>query len=167
MLKANQATTYTKTEVDSNLTLKQNKVIFPSSEGSTGWGVIVGSTNTVRRLVGAQPVRTFELDLDNSSSINDVQIGLDMDLTGVTNYYTKTEMDNKLVLKANQSTKYTNTEVDSILELQANQAATYSKTEVDNKLVLKATQSTTNTKTEVDINLALKANQAKLIVIWH
>ena len=50
-----------------------------------------------RRLVGAQPIRTFiELDLNNPSSINDAHIGLDMDLTGLTNYYTKTETDNNI-----------------------------------------------------------------------
>ena len=87
VLKAKQATTYTKTEVDNTLALKQIRSIFPSSEGSNGWGVIAGSTNTVRRLVGAQPVRTFiALDLNNPSSINDVQLGLDMDLTGLTKY---------------------------------------------------------------------------------
>ena len=64
MLKANQATTSTKTEVDSNLALKQNKLIFPSNEGDNGWGAIADATNIVRRLVGAQPIRTFiELDL--------------------------------------------------------------------------------------------------------
>ena len=87
MSKANQATTYTKNEVDSNVALRQNRSIFPSSEGSNGWGAIADATSTVRRLVGAQPVRTLiELGLDNSSSINDVQVGFDMDLTGLTNY---------------------------------------------------------------------------------
>ena len=78
--KANQATTYTKTEVDSNVALKHNKLSFHSNEGANGWGVIAGSTNAVRRIVGAQPIRTsIELDLNNPSCINDVQIGLDMD----------------------------------------------------------------------------------------
>ena len=40
------------------------------------WGVIADSTNAVRRIVGAQPIRTFiELDLNNPSSTIDVQIG--------------------------------------------------------------------------------------------
>ena len=63
-----------------SLALKQNKSSFPSNEGSHGWGVIENSTDTVRRIVGAQPIRTYiELDFNNPSSINDVQIGLDMD----------------------------------------------------------------------------------------
>ena len=45
VLKANQATTYTKTEVDSNLALKHNELIFPSNEGSNGWGAIADATN--------------------------------------------------------------------------------------------------------------------------
>ena len=81
VLKANQSTTDTKTEFDSNSALKHNQLIFPSSEGSNGWGAIADATNIVRRRVGAQPIRTFiEFDLDN-----DVQIGLDMDLTALTN----------------------------------------------------------------------------------
>ena len=36
-----------------------------------------------------------------------------MDLTGLTNYYTKTETDNNLLLKANKSITYTTSEVDN------------------------------------------------------
>ena len=94
MLKANQSATYTKTEFDSNLASKRNNLLFPPNEGSNGWGAIADATNIVRRLVGAQPIRTFiKLDLNNPSSINDVQNGLNLDLTGLTNYYTKTETD--------------------------------------------------------------------------
>ena len=94
--------------------MKRNEWLFPSNEGSNGWGVIADSTNTVRRIVGAQPIRTFiELDLNNPSSINDVQIGLDMDLTGLTNYYIKTETDNSLSSKADKSITYTKSEVDN------------------------------------------------------
>ena len=59
MLRANQATAYTNTEVDSNLALKPDKLRFPSSEGSNGWGAIADATNIVRRLVGAPLGRTF------------------------------------------------------------------------------------------------------------
>ena len=114
MLKANQATTYAKTEVDSNLAFKQNTLLFPSNEGSNGWEVIAVSTNTVRRIVGARPIQTFlKLDLNNPGSISDVQIGLDMDLRGLTNYHTKTETDSNLLLKADKSITYTISEVDN------------------------------------------------------
>ena len=53
------------------------------------------------------------MDLNNPSSINDVQIGLDMDLTGLTNSYTKTETNNNLLLKTDKSITYTKSEVDS------------------------------------------------------
>ena len=96
--KANQSTTYTTTEV---VALAQNESLFPSNEGSNRWGVIAASTKTVRRIVGAQPIRSFiELDLNNPSSTNDVQIGFDMDLTGLTNFCIKTETDNNLLLKS-------------------------------------------------------------------
>ena len=96
VLRANQATTYTKTEVDNSSALKQHKLLLPSNEGSNGWGVLENSTNTVGRIVGAQPIRAFlEVDFDNPSSFNDVQIGLDMNLSGLNNY-TKTGVDNSL-----------------------------------------------------------------------
>jgi hypothetical protein len=111
VLKANQSTTYTKTEVDSNLAFK-HKLLFPSNEGSNGWGVIADSTNTARRIVGAQPIRTFiEFDLNNPSSINEVQIGLDMDLTGLTKCYNKTGNGNNLLLAADGSITHTKSEV--------------------------------------------------------
>ena len=77
------------------------------------------------------------MDFANPSSIDDVQIGLDMDLTGLTNYYIKTETDNNLLLKADRSITYTKTEVDNSLALNSNQATTYNKAEVDNSLALK------------------------------
>ena len=59
-LKANQATTYKKTEVDNSLALKQNKLLRPAIEGNNGWGAI-DAMNTVRRIVGYQPIRTFAI----------------------------------------------------------------------------------------------------------
>ena len=41
MLNANRATT-----------IYKNKSIFPSNDGSNGWGAIADATNIVRRLVG-------------------------------------------------------------------------------------------------------------------
>ena len=65
--------------------------------------------NTVRRIVGSQPIRTFiKLDFNNPSSINDIQIGLNLDLTGLTKFCTKPETDNNLVLKADKTSTYKN-----------------------------------------------------------
>jgi hypothetical protein len=44
----------------------------------------------VKRLVGVAPLRVMGLvGFVNPSSINDVQISLDMNLSGLTNYYIK------------------------------------------------------------------------------
>ena len=53
------------------------------------------------------------MDLGNPSSIDDVQIGLDMDLTGLTNYYIKTDIDNSLLLKADRLLTQTKSQVDT------------------------------------------------------
>ena len=46
--------------------------------------------------MGARPIRTFsEFDLDIPNSFNDVQIGLDMHISGLTNYSTKQEVDSR------------------------------------------------------------------------
>ena len=58
------------------------------------------------------------MDFNNHNSINDLQIGLDLDLTGLTKYHTKTEVNNSLALKANQATTYSKTEVDNNLLLK-------------------------------------------------
>ena len=63
-------------------------------------GINMHSTNAVRGLVGAQPISIFiELDIDNPSSVNDVHIGLDMNLSGLNNCYTKTEVGQSLASK--------------------------------------------------------------------
>ena len=137
-----------------------------ANEGSNGWGVIADSTNTVKGIVGAQPIRTFiEIDSINPSSINDGQIGLDMDLTGLANYYTETETDNNLLLKADKSITYTKSEgdnrianlVDSVpatLNTLKELATTLNNdqnlaTSIANLIGTKANQSTTYTKTKL------------------
>ena len=56
--------------------------------------------------------------------------------------------------KANQSTTYTKTEVDNNLILKASQSTTYAKTEIDKSLALNADKSSTYTKSEVDSRIA-------------
>ena len=99
LLKSDKLNTYSKTQTDNALALKQNSLIFPTIEGANGWGTI-DSTGTVRRIVGSAPIMSFiELDVDNVSSINDIKIGLDMELSWLTNYYTKSQTDTNLLLK--------------------------------------------------------------------
>ena len=51
-------------------------------------------TNKVRRLVGVIPINAYtKFDLANLSN-DDIWIGLDMTLTGLTNSYTKSISDN-------------------------------------------------------------------------
>ena len=63
------------------------------SEGANGWGV-VSNDNIVRRIVGADPISVQRnLDLLNPSIANDLQISLDMNLSGLMNYYTRQQSD--------------------------------------------------------------------------
>ena len=110
------------------------------------------------------------------SSTNDVQIGLDMDLTGLTNYYIQTLTDVSLLVKADISITFTKSEVDNrIANLVDSAPATLNtlkevatalnndknlSTSNTNLIGTKANQSTTYTKTEVEQNLILKANQS-------
>ncbi len=105
----------------------------------------------------------------------------------LTNYYTKTEVDGKVSVKADKATSlsgygiadaYTKSEVNAKVSGKADKATTlsgygvtnaYTKTEVDNKVSAKADKATTlsgygignaYTKTEVDTKVNLKANAA-------
>lgn len=79
--------------------------------------------------------------------------------------YTKTEVDAALALKADKSTTYTKTQVDAALALKADASSVYTKGQVDAALDLKADASSVYTKTQVDNALALKANTADLATV--
>jgi hypothetical protein len=98
---------YVKGEIDqyiqgvySNL---QRNLEFPEVEDNNIWGVLSKPTDTepsfVRRLSGVYPIST-SLNSNNVLAWTDIQISLDMNLTGLNNYYTKTEVNNSLALKA-------------------------------------------------------------------
>ena len=87
----------------------------------------------------------------------------------VANFYSKSQVDNALGLKADQSTTYTKTQMnafldgkpdDADLDLKADKTTTYTKTQVDSAVSLKADQSTTYSKTQVDTALGLTADQS-------
>ena len=54
--------------------------------------------NFIRRLSGVYPISTF-LNSSNPLTWTDINIILDMNLTGLNKYYTKTEVNNSLALK--------------------------------------------------------------------
>ena len=87
--------------IQPSLNSKQDKLIFPSENTFDGWR-LVSSDNTVRRLIGHEQIQVAGvIDLANGSTgITDIRIGLNTNLTGLTNYYTKTETDNSVALKA-------------------------------------------------------------------
>ena len=80
---------------------RNDKFIFPSENTFDGWR-LVSSDNIVRRLIGDDEIQVAGvLDLATGSNrITDIKIGLNTNLTGLTNYYTKAEVDNSLALKA-------------------------------------------------------------------
>ena len=63
---------------------------FPASEGTNSYGVLsiptANDPSLVRRLSGVYPISTF-LDSNNPLTWTDIKIGLDMNLTGLNNYY--------------------------------------------------------------------------------
>jgi hypothetical protein len=76
---------------------------FPEVEDNNIWGVLSKPTETepsfVRRLSGVYPIST-SLNSNNALAWTDIQISLDMNLTGLHSYYTKSEVNNMLALKA-------------------------------------------------------------------
>ena len=76
---------------------------------------------------------------------------------GITNAYTKTEVDTAISGKADASTTYTKTECNNTFASKSN---TYTKSEVDTALSAKANTTDTYTKTQVDNALSGKANTA-------
>lgn len=75
---------------------------------------------------------TFNVQANVINSDNDItQSQYDYLLLTISSYYSKTEIDNKLNLKADKSDTYTKAQVDNRLSLKADNSDTYTKTEVD------------------------------------
>jgi len=84
---------YTKTEVTSDLALKQNSLRFLGNDRDNGAFRTVADGRTVRSIGGAGPITITEsIDLLNGG-VNNLRVNLNMGLTGLTNYYTKQEID--------------------------------------------------------------------------
>ena len=74
------------------LSTKQDKSTFPSEDDFDGWR-LVSADNIVRRLIGEDKIQVAGvLDLaTGSNSITNIKIGLNTNMTGLTNQYTKQE----------------------------------------------------------------------------
>ena len=117
-LKANQATTYTKTEVDTALASKRNVLdSYTKTE-----------VNTSLALKANQATTYTKTEVDTSLGLK----------RNIADSYTKAEVDTSLALKRNVLDSYSKTEVDNSLNLKRNIADSYSKTEINTSLALKS-----------------------------
>ena len=138
-LKADKATTYTKTET--------NNLLGEKADASTTYS----KTETDGLLSAKADVSTTY-----TKSEVDTKVDAKADSDEV---YTKTETDTKLNSKANSADVYTKTQTDTKLNSKADSSSVYTKTQIDTKLNSKAdssslanyyTKSETYTKDEVD-----------------
>jgi hypothetical protein len=138
-LKADKATTYTKTETNNLLDEKADASTTYSKDETDG---------LLNAKADASSVYT--------KSEVDTKVNAKADSDDV---YTKTETDTKLNSKANSADVYTKTQTDTKLNSKADASSVYTKTQIDTKLNTKAdssalanyyTKSETYTKDEVD-----------------
>ena len=157
--KADIATTYNKTEVNNFLNLKSNSVdVYTKAQVDSlvGSSTLLDLTDTTLSSITDGQILSYDLatskwvNVDNNPSI---------DLTA---YYTKTEVDTSLNLKANLAIVYTKAEADSLINPKADQATTYTKGEVDTSLNLKSNSADVYTKFEVDTSSEVDAKIAAI-----
>lgn len=129
--KADKNNTYTKAEIDEELSLKADE-----SDVNIALNLKADKSDTYTKSQIDDVLATKA----NQTSVNNA-LNLKADKSNV---YTISETNNALNLKANQS------DVTQALNLKADKSTTYTKTEVNNNLALKADKSNTYTKTEVD-----------------
>ncbi len=145
--KANQASTYTKTEDNTLLNAKANQTTtYTKTEVDT----------IIETLIDSAPIALNQLSelaaaLDNDANYASNVNNLIATKAAQTSTYTKTENDSLLNAKANQATTYTKAEDNTLLNAKANQTTTYTKTEDNALLNAKANQATTYTKAESDV----------------
>ena len=160
-LKADQATTYTKTQVDDLLATKagtDNVYTKLETDALLDDKADAATTYTKTQTDALLDDKADALTTYTKTEVNTL---LD-DKADQATTYTKTEVDTLLDTKAGTDNVYTKTQTDALLDDKADQATTYTKTEVDDFIQTltddKADQSTTYTKTEVDDALDLKVD---------
>jgi len=136
-LKADKATTYTKTEVNSALSSKADKAnTYTKTEVDTALNDKADKTNTYTK---SQVDAALNLKADTADVTALLALKADKATT-----YTKTEVDTDLATKADKADTYTKTQVDTALSAKANTA------DVTASLALKADKADTYTKAQVD-----------------
>jgi hypothetical protein len=147
--KADKATTYTKTEVDTALNLKANQSSLDTTNATVALKADQVNVDTALNLKANQS------NLDTTNAI--VALKADQATT-----YTKTEVDTALNLKANQSSLET---TNANVALKANQATTYTKTEVDTQFanLIDSAPEALNTLKELANALGDDANYAATV----
>ena len=175
--KANQATTYTKTEVDNKVNTKQNTITGAAtsivSDNLTADRVVISDENG--KISNSSVTSTELANLSGSTSNIQEQINTKADFAttlagyGITDAYTKTEVDNKVNTKQNTITGAAtsivsdNLTADRVLVSNADGKVAVSSisttkvgyltdvtSNIQAQINSKANQSTTYNKTEVD-----------------
>ena len=152
--KANQITTYSKTEANTLLNDKANQTTTHTiAQANTLLNAKANQTTTYTK---SEVDTIFETLIDSApialNQLSELAAALDNDANYASN------VNNLIATKANQSTTYTKTEANTLLNAKANQSTTHTIAQSNTFLNAKANQSTTYTKTEANtlINNVLK-----------
>jgi hypothetical protein len=184
-LKANQTTTYTKTEVDDAIATRASDLdlVAAAASLSTQIDTKAAQATTYTKTEVDGLVAPLATSADVSALSASTTAGLALKANQATTY-TKTEVDGLVApLATSADLLSTSASLSTQIDTKAAQATTYTKTEVDGLvaplatssdlsvlnasttagLALKANQATTYTKIEVDNELALLATSADLV----
>lgn len=117
--KADKAATYTKTEVDTALSVKADSTAL--------------NAETLRAAAAEAAIAADVTNLESTVTSQSSQIAtLDEEKADADSVYTKGETDALLAEKADSDAVYTKAEADNLLDAKADSADVYTKTEVDN-----------------------------------
>lgn len=159
-LKAPQATTYTKTEVDALI------AGGGGGGGSVVWGGITGTLSSQTDLQSALDLKANVADVYPSTQVDTLL----NDKVAVSDVYLKAAIDTKMDLKANVADVYTKTQSDANYPTKAS-LSNVNNTSDANKPISTATQTALNlkantadvyTKTQSDANYPTKASLANV-----
>ena len=160
-LKADQSTTYTKTEVNNLLANKAGTDnVYTKAEADA---LLADKADTATTYTKTQTDTLLDDKADVLTTYTKTEVNTLLDdKANQATTYTKTEVDTLLDTKAGTDNVYTIAQTDALLDDKADKSTTYTKTEVDSFIQTltddKADKATTYTKTQVDDALALKVD---------